>query len=167
MIIMVMGLPGSGKSFFATKLAALLDAKYISSDQIRMEKISDRTYSDREKEWVYDEMLNEMVQIPHMQNHVVLDATFYSQRLRNKFLQNVNNNQILASIEIWAREAIVKSRLSHRRELSEAGIEIYQLIKSQWEPIREKHLTLESTQGNLHIMLQKAIQYLHTLKNDQ
>ena len=35
MLIAVMGLPGSGKSYFAHKLAGKLKAIYIGSDQVR------------------------------------------------------------------------------------------------------------------------------------
>jgi len=35
MIIVVTGLPGSGKSYFAQQLAPLMDAEYINSDKVR------------------------------------------------------------------------------------------------------------------------------------
>jgi len=35
MIIIVFGLPGSGKSYFASKLAERINARYINSDVIR------------------------------------------------------------------------------------------------------------------------------------
>ena len=167
MVIMVMGLPGSGKSYFAFRLAELLHAQYISSDRIRMDKLLNRTYSDREKEFIYDEMLKEMDKAMHDQKDVVLDATFYTNKLREKFKERVYHTGTLAFIEIRASEAVIKNRLIHRREFSEADFEIYNKIKNQWESISEEHLTLESAQGNLHIMLQKAIRYLYTLKNEK
>jgi len=166
MVIMVMGLPGSGKSFFASRLAGLLHADYISSDKIRKDMISQRTYSIEEKEWVYDEMLKHMEVAVHEKKTVVLDATFFTCRLREKFSAKASPVDTLALIEVKASEATIKNRLTHRRKFSEADFEVYQQIKSEWEPIREKHLTLESTQNNLHMLLQKAIRYLHMVKHE-
>ena len=167
MVIMVIGLPGSGKSFFASRLAELLHADYISSDKLRVDMLSKRSYSNQEKELIYDEMLKQMEYSIQRQRNVVLDATFYTSRLREKCKEKVNDSVALAVIEVWASEAAIKNRLSHGREFSEADFGIYKMIKSQWEPLTERHLTLESTQGNLHIMLQKAIRYLHLIKNEK
>jgi predicted kinase len=60
MIIIVMGLPGSGKSYFAQRLAITINADYISSDRVRKTMMSSRTYSTKEKLLVYDEMLSQM-----------------------------------------------------------------------------------------------------------
>jgi predicted kinase len=47
MTVIVFGLPGSGKSYFATRLAELLNASYISSDQLRMQLYAKRTYTEK------------------------------------------------------------------------------------------------------------------------
>jgi len=49
MIIIVCGLPGSGKSFFAHRLAAKLDALHISSDKTRkeMKTLGHYTFTDK------------------------------------------------------------------------------------------------------------------------
>ena len=52
MIVIVMGLPGSGKSYFASRLAAAIHATYISSDKVRKILIARRTYLEKEKELV-------------------------------------------------------------------------------------------------------------------
>jgi predicted kinase len=62
MIIIVLGLPGSGKSYFASRFAKLIHADYINSDRIRKSMFPARSYSEREKASVYNEMLELMRQ---------------------------------------------------------------------------------------------------------
>ena len=57
MVIIVCGLPGSGKSYFAERLAKKIDADYVNSDRLRKELFPSRTYSDREKATVYWRMV--------------------------------------------------------------------------------------------------------------
>ena len=85
MIIIVFGLPGSGKSYFASKLAKRLEAKYVSSDVVRKQLFTVRKYTGEEKTKVYDVMNKEMKEAIQQGKDIVLDATFYKGRIRNKF----------------------------------------------------------------------------------
>jgi predicted kinase len=167
MVILVMGLPGSGKSFFASRLAEAIHAEYISSDRLRMDLITNRTYSEKEKELVYNEMLVQMENFIKLNKDVILDATFYKKRIREKFRKKAFETDTIACIEVIAPEDIIKRRLSHAREFSEADYTVYKAIQSEWDPISEKHLVLRSTDDNIDRMLRKAIRYLHLIKNEQ
>lgn len=57
MIVIVFGLPGSGKSYFATRLSEKLRAEYVSSDRVRNTMYAYKTYSEKEKPEVYEDML--------------------------------------------------------------------------------------------------------------
>ncbi len=59
-IVIVFGLPGSGKSYFASRLAEMLKAEYINSDIVRKQLLTQKTYSEKEKLSVYDSMLEKM-----------------------------------------------------------------------------------------------------------
>ena len=63
MVILVLGLPGSGKSYFAGRLAQKINAEYLNSDQIRKEMFQGRTYSDSEKAKVYEALLQKMTEV--------------------------------------------------------------------------------------------------------
>jgi predicted kinase len=165
MVVFVMGLPGSGKSFFASRLAGVIHAEYISSDRLRMEMIANRTYSVQEKERVYDEMLARMQKALKQKKSLVLDATFYKNRIREKFRREAMKVGTPVFIEVIAPESIVKERLSQPREDSEADFMIYKKIASEWEPFPEKHLILTSSRDNIKTMLQEALDYLHLSNN--
>lgn len=74
MIIIVFGLPGSGKSYFASRLAKMINAGYVSSDKVRKELFKESVYSEQEKRAVYDKMLQQMEQAIQQKNNLVLDA---------------------------------------------------------------------------------------------
>jgi predicted kinase len=77
MIVIVFGLPGSGKSYFASRLAKAINARYVNSDKVRKENFEKRIYSDQEKKAVYDKMLEQMKESVKQKKNLVLDATFH------------------------------------------------------------------------------------------
>src|SRR5690606_1351722 len=157
-VVVVMGLPGSGKSYFAQRLAETLDAAYINSDRLRRELFPKRTYSDLEKAKVYAVMLKRMEEAIGQDKNLVLDATFYNNKTREPFMGHIGKR--IFFIEIWADEDIIRERLAKERPYSEADLGVYHSIKRQWEPLERRHLILRSTNTNIGSMLDKAIQYL-------
>lgn len=166
MIVIVFGLPGSGKSYFAERLAAKMDCEYVNSDRLRKEMFSTRTYSAEEKNEVYTRMQSAMRNALLQKKDIVIDATFHRDKTRKAFLAAAGEKGKVAFIEIIANEQTVRERLKKSRPHSEADFEVYQLIRQQWEPLDDRHLTLESTDHNIEYMLQKAAVYLQQ-QNDK
>ncbi|WP_052699084.1 AAA family ATPase [Flagellimonas lutaonensis] len=158
MIIIVLGLPGSGKSYFAERLAKTIPAEYINSDRLRKELLPQRTYSEAEKAIVYEAMLEKMEEAIAQKKNVVLDATFHKKETRDLFLQKVSEKVFF--IEVRADEKIIRERLKRNRPYSEADFGVYETIEKQWEPLTRPHLTVQSTNDNIDDMLQKAMEYL-------
>jgi predicted kinase len=158
MIIIVFGLPGSGKSFFASQLAKKLNAGYINSDQLRMNMFSVRTYSPEEKRTVYDTIRRAMKEAIKNKVNLVLDGTFYKESLRKQFQRDARER--LSFIEVAADESVIQDRLTKPRTFSEATFEVYKKIKIEWEPMKEDHLIIQSTNNNIQEMLNKAEDYL-------
>ena len=165
MIIVVFGLPGSGKSYFAEKLAKKIEAGYVNSDRLRKEMFPVRTYSEQEKTAVYNVMLQKMRRALKQNKNVVLDATFHTNETREPFTQAGKKKDRICFIEITADEELIQRRLQKERNYSEADFEVYKLIRRQWEPLNEPHLMLESTDENIDNMLEKAAAYLK-IKDD-
>lgn len=158
LVIMVFGLPGSGKSYFASRLAKLINGDYVNSDRLRKELFPKRTYSNLENVTVYDAMLKKMLEANSQARNFVLDATFHKKKSRELFIQPLRGK--MHFFEVWADEHIIKKRLQHDRPYSEADYTIHQLIRDAWEPLEEAHLRLKSTNDNIDDMLQKAEAYL-------
>lgn len=157
-IVIVFGLPESGKSYFAERLAKAIQAEYVNSDRLRMEMYPKRTYSESEEEAVYNRMLNKMNEAFTQNKSVVLDAPFHKESLRKRFTKNIRDN--IYFIEVWADDSIIQERLKKESPFSEADYNAHQLIREQWEPIEEEHLLLESTNDNINLMLSTALKYL-------
>jgi len=143
----------------------MIDADYMSSDRVRKKLFVSRTYLIKEKLTVYDKMLEEMKEVVRQNKNLVLDATFYNNNVRKKFLDEVNGARNIFFIEVKAEEFIITKRLQEKRVDSDADYVVYKTIKNKWEPLHEDHLILESTNDNINDMLNKAADYLH-LKDD-
>lgn len=167
MIIIVFGLPGSGKSFFASRLAEKIGAKYVNSDRVRKELFTVRNYSEKEKGMVYDKMLQEMKEAAEENKHLILDATFHKKETRKLFTDQWKGEGEIKFIEVQADEEIIRERLQKEREFSDADFEVYKLIRGQNEPLAESHLILQSTNENIHEMIEKAVQYLKLIHDER
>lgn len=159
MIIIVIGLPGSGKSYFASGLAAALSIDYFNSDVERNKIMVRKTYSDVEKLQVYDHLLAQMRKAINENRNIVLDATFYKAAIREKFLIEAGLYPVVF-IEIFASDEIIKRRLGTKRVDSDADYQVFQKISAEWEPLQADHLVMESTNENVKMMMAQAIDYL-------
>ena len=164
MILAVMGLPGSGKSYFATRLAKRIGAHYLSSDMIRRLLLAFTTYTLEEKMRVYNIMIREMQASVSQHESVVLDATFYKAEIREMFIRAAKEmGQEIAFIEIRADESLTKERLKKKRLNSEADFLVYLKLKEDFEPLEEPHLILHSKQNNIVQMITDTEKYLQNI----
>lgn len=161
MIVIVLGLPGSGKSYFASRLAKMIDADYLNSDRIRKELFAHRTYSEKEKKAVYAAMLTQANETLARGRNLVLDATFHKKETRDHFLKQLSGRGEVFYIGLQADENTIKARLKKNRPYSEADFKVHQMIQQEWEPLGKDHLRLQSTNENIDDMLQNALHYLN------
>ena len=161
-LILVCGLPGSGKSFFAKHLSEIMQAAYFNSDICRKELFpNNRTYSEKEKQSVYDALISSTETNLIHHTSVVLDATFYKNSLRLLFYNLASQlNCPYSIIYISAEESLIKERTSQIREDSEADYSVYLRLKDLFEPIEKPYLTLQSTNKNIDTLLSTALTFL-------
>ncbi len=161
-IVIVFGLPGSGKSYFATRLASALGARYVSSDELRRQMFATRTYSDDERTRVYAAMLSLMRDSVARREAVVLDATFGKAAWRRMFEDAAAaSGHRITYIEIIAREPLIRERLRAPRLTSEADFAVYEHLKEGMEPLLDGHLVLTSLDDNIESMLAQALDHIH------
>lgn len=161
MVIIIFGLPGSGKSYFASRFAKVINAAYINSDKVRKETFEKSVYSDLQKKAVYDKMLEQMKLSVKQNKNVVLDATFHKENTRKPFAEEMKDKGGISFIEIQADENTIRERLKRPRPYSDADFEVYKIISQQNEPLDQPHLILKST-DNINEMIQTATDYLKT-----
>lgn len=159
MIVVIFGLPGSGKSYLAKYLSGLLHADYISSDVVKKELFSYPSYSECEKKQVYDEMLKRIAE-SECRKEVVVDSILSDMRIRQEFISKVKNIASVYFIEVTADEVLIKQRLSNSRYNNDAEFDVYEKIKNTWVPFEEPHLVLHSTNDNIAEMLDAISDYI-------
>ena len=142
MVIIIFGLPGSGKSYFASRFAKVINAAYINSDKVRKETFEKSVYSDLQKKAVYDKMLEQMKLSVKQNKNVVLDATFHKENTRKTFAEEMKDKGGISFIEIQADENTIRQRLKRPRPYSDADFEVYKIISQQNEPLDQPHLIL-------------------------
>lgn len=158
MIVVVFGLPGSGKSYFAKRLAEHLKATYISSDEVRKALFPRPEYTSEEKMLVYQEMLR---LTREASGDRVLDGTFYKTGIRDLFTGVANKiGEDLRFIEIKADQETIRQRTEKKRTTSDADFGVYLEVLKQFEPMREKHLIMDSTNEKIGEMIHRALIYL-------
>jgi predicted kinase len=161
MIIVVMGLPGSGKSYFAEKLAQQLEAVYINSDKTRTALGARGKYTFEDKLNVYKSMAEKASQSLADGKRVVVDATFYQRRMIDLFRDLARQYlSPVCFIKVEADERLIKYRLSRSRADSEADYDVYLKIKEQFEPLTIPYLSLQSEDDNINHMLELALDYI-------
>ena len=161
MLIMVMGLPGSGKTYFAKALAKRIGSLHFNSDRIRKELSAEPSYSPEEKTLIYKTMYSQVCEYLVQGEPVIVDATFSKKSYRSPYLNWAREHGIPVSIMmLQASEQITRERVGKKRPDSDADYFVYQSIKEKYEPLKEDHLHLRSDQDSLEEMTRKALDYM-------
>lgn len=149
MIIIICGLPGVGKTTLANELSNLINAVVLSTDKIRKELLEYPNYDEDEKRLIYDILLLIAKYLHNAGINCILDATFNEQKSRNNIKKRLNlTNKQFKIIECICPEEEIISRIQNRKKsYSDANISIYKKIKEMYEPIKEKHITVDTSQS--------------------
>ena len=160
-MILVCGLPGTGKTFFAERLAKSLEIRHLNTDGTR-ERLGLRGHYDpKVKEQVYQSMFALSGQYLKWGDDVLLDATFHKANRRRQALDTAREHGAsVYVIQVEARELLVRNRLDRPRADSEADEMVYHNLKDEREAILLPHLTLISGDYTLNNMLEIAQHYL-------
>lgn len=161
MIIVISGLPGSGKSYFASRLAARINALCFNSEQIRTEHDLKGKYTFKERLSIYLYIADQAGKALEKGRDVVVDATFYHHTMRDLFIElAAMHHTPLYIILIEAAEELIKERLTKAGEFSEVDFGSYQSLKPLFEKINMPHLRLISNNHNIEQMLDTATTFL-------
>ena len=151
-LIIVSGLPGSGKSYFSRRLAERLPLPIIESDAMRQLLYPSPSYSQAESERLFrachaliDELLRKGIS-------VIFDATNLIERNREELYRIADSAEAkLIIVRLEAPPELVRQRLERRRtgldpdDNSEADWKVYQKMTATAEKIRRNHFAVDTS----------------------
>jgi aminoglycoside phosphotransferase family enzyme/predicted kinase len=150
MLLILTGLPGTGKTTVAAALARELGAGILSTDKIRAERRGEPGFSAAEKGGVYERLFARAERGLRKGRNLVLDGTFYLRRLREAGAAVGRRAGVpVFVIEVVSSVSLVKRRMERRMRRARgprpAGFEVHRFIRRSYEPVRGRHFTVDTT----------------------
>ena len=151
-IIVVSGLPGTGKSYFCRRLAERLPFLILESDALRKQLFPAPTYSAEESGYLFRTIYQVIEDFIKNRIPVILDATNLEERYRERIYnisERLDAKLILVSVK--APSELARQRLKKRmegknvNENSDANWEVYQKLKPTEEKIKRHHFTVDTS----------------------
>jgi predicted kinase len=162
MIILIYGLPGTGKTFFAQHFARNTGAVHLNTDLVREKLDAKGQYDDKTKQQVYNELFKQVMRELNLKKDVVVDGTFHKQIRRDQVKKmSVEIDEPIFLIEIKASEDTVRKRLKKSRKHSEADFDVYKDLEKSFEEEEDPHLELWSDESKIDEMINKVKQYIN------
>jgi len=148
-LIVVSGLPGTGKSYFCSKLAERLPFIVLESDALRKVLFPSPTYSSPESLRLFQACNHLIEQLLKRGFSLILDATNLSEGHR-EYLYSIADhlNVKLVLVQVKAPPEVVRERLKSRRDSetnSDADWMVYQRMKPSFQPIRRNHYVVDTS----------------------
>ena len=136
--IVVSGLPGTGKSYFCSRLAERLPFVILESDALRKVLFSPPSYSPKESQYLFQAVHLLIERLLKKGISLILDATNLSERHR-EYLYNIADRLgvELILVRVEAPPEVVRARMiaEHTRLLRHVGVEVDEGVPVEISPL--------------------------------
>jgi len=148
--IAVSGLPGTGKSYFCSRLAERLSFVILESDALRKALFSSPSYSSQESSSLFRAVHLLIEGLLKKGVSLILDATNLSERYREHLYSIADHlNVKLVLVRVEAPPRVVRERLKARLEnsgnKSDADWAVYQKMEPSVQKIRRNHYAVDTS----------------------
>lgn len=152
-LFIMCGLPGSGKTTVARKIAGRVNGVLFTADVVRREMFDVRTYSEEERQAVYEELLRRSAPLLAKGISVVLDATYMVETHRTEACRFAARFDVDCKlVHVVCHEDVAKWRISQRiNDASEADVSVYLKLKDSFEPIHGPHTVIDNSKDWFHL----------------
>ena len=147
MLVVVCGLPGTGKSTVSRRVTDRLDGRLVRTDVVRKELYPDPSYTTAESRATYDAVLSCARETVNAGEHVVLDGTFRRRTLRERAAAVADDAGVpFRLVRVECDERLVRERIRARvDDESDADVAVYERLKGEFEPIERDHAVVDNT----------------------
>ena len=151
-LVLLSGLPGSGKSTVAHTLLARVDAALLQSDRVRKLLVEAPRYTSEESARVFAAIHGALECLLAAGIPAILDATMLTRAERRQPEEiAARTGARLIPVRVEAPEDVVRRRLAARsagvrgpHDVSDAGMEVYELMRDRMEEIPGPHVTINT-----------------------
>jgi predicted kinase len=152
-IVVLVGLPGSGKSHFAREIARHIPAAILDSDALRQVLFPEPKHTKREHARLFPALHVLMNRLLDRGANVIVDATNLKESSRTPYYKIAKKHGVtVVPVRVWAPKAVIRRRLTargaglNRADRSTATLEVYDAMRNDYEPIRRRHISVNTTE---------------------
>ena len=155
-LLVVSGLPGSGKSHLCRQLTEVLPIIVLETDALRRTLFAAPTHQAAENARLF-RAVHELLEVLLRLNHcVALDATNLIRKNRKRLYRIAENQGAsLVVVRMDAPESVIRGRLRQRsvdllarrdtEDKSDAGTDVYVRMKATEQAITREHIVVDSS----------------------
>jgi len=151
-LIIVSGLPGTGKSFFCRKLAERLDIVILESDSLRRRLFATPSYGKEESTQLFRACHGLVEELLRKGISVALDATNLEEHNREQLYHIADQSgarlvvvRMEAPVEVVQQRLEQRSRREDQSDHSEADWNVYSKMKTTVDKIGRNHFAVDSS----------------------
>jgi predicted kinase len=151
-LVVLSGLPGSGKSYFCRRLASRYPLARLESDALRKALFGQPTYSADESRRLFSACHLVLSRLLSRGIAAIFDATNLREMYRRQVYHIADEHKAkLILVHLQASPAVVHERLEarardpHPQDLSDAGPEVYERMQHDVEPIGRPHISVDTS----------------------
>jgi hypothetical protein len=161
------GLPGTGKSFLARKIAECVPCAIVETDFIRKTLLRQPTYAATESAFVHRVAHQVIQRLLRSGHRVIYDATNLAEWHREHAYRLADQTRAkLVVVRTVAPEDVMRARLAKRfaapqpLDYSDADWQVLELLKAELEPIRHPHIVVDTT-GDIDQAVSQILRATH------
>ncbi len=166
-LLLMAGLPGSGKSSVVQALNQLIPFCVVSTDWVRAQLLNRPIHTAAEQEQIYAISYGLIARRLARGQRVVFDASNYKAARREYVTELAKRDGAPVTIAlVQAAQQVVRQRLLQRMsrerqngDLSDADWSVYKWMVETQEPIVEPHLILDTTETPVEALAQRLYHY--------
>jgi predicted kinase len=156
-LVLVSGLPGTGKTYFSKELSKRLPFITLESDALRRVLNTNPNHSKPESARLFSAIHSLCERLLKEGYCVIVDATNLAEKHRQHFYDISDRTGVtLIIVQVIAPESVVKERLDKRKKEpdgnSYADWKVYIRMKKSVDKIRRKHYSLDTTTDYSNIL---------------